>query len=111
MLFPRRPYGLGSAGPRFFHWVVGGGTPAALAADWLTSAIDQNAFAYDSSPIGTRVEKTDARWFDLSMETGEELDRVPGEELIRGLARVRRGRRDAHLSGADRHRPYPRIAR
>ena len=40
---------LGSAGPRFFHWVIGGSTPAAIAADWFTSALDQNAFAYDSS--------------------------------------------------------------
>ncbi|MBM4435336.1 MAG: phosphoribosylglycinamide formyltransferase [Chloroflexi bacterium] len=53
---------LASAGPRFFHWVTGGGTPAALAADWFTSAIDQNAFAHDSSPIGTRLESVAVDW-------------------------------------------------
>ncbi|TME71471.1 MAG: aspartate aminotransferase family protein, partial [Chloroflexi bacterium] len=43
---------LRASGPRFFHWVIGGDTPAALAADWLTSVWDQNAAAYDSTPIG-----------------------------------------------------------
>src|SRR5690242_15506953 len=34
---------LGSQSGRFYGWVLGGGTPAAMSADWLTTAWDQNA--------------------------------------------------------------------
>jgi glutamate/tyrosine decarboxylase-like PLP-dependent enzyme len=51
-----------STGPRFFHWVMGGVTPAALAADWLASLIDQNAGGYDASPLATELERVSISW-------------------------------------------------
>jgi glutamate/tyrosine decarboxylase-like PLP-dependent enzyme len=51
-----------SAGPRFFHWVVGGGTPAAVGADWLTTVLDQNASSWASSPLGARLEAVSLAW-------------------------------------------------
>lgn len=51
-----------SAGPRYFGFVMGGATPAALAADWLTAAWDQNAFSHVSSPAASVVEEIVAAW-------------------------------------------------
>jgi glutamate/tyrosine decarboxylase-like PLP-dependent enzyme len=53
---------LGSAGGRFFGWVIGGSLPAALAADWLTAAWDQNSALYTCSPAAAVVEEIAGRW-------------------------------------------------
>jgi glutamate/tyrosine decarboxylase-like PLP-dependent enzyme len=51
-----------SAGGRFFGWVIGGGLPAAIAADWLTSVWDQNAVLYGAGPAAAVVEEVVGEW-------------------------------------------------
>ena len=82
-----------SSGPRFFHFVTGGATPAALAADWLTSTLDQNSFSWVSSPLGTRLEAISVSWlldlFDLPKSWGGILTTGTTTAHITALAAAR----------------------
>ncbi|HEY7123780.1 MAG TPA: aminotransferase class V-fold PLP-dependent enzyme [Ktedonobacterales bacterium] len=53
---------LGSAGGRFFGWVIGGTLPAALAADWLTATWDQNAARSTGGPAVAVIEEVCGTW-------------------------------------------------
>jgi glutamate/tyrosine decarboxylase-like PLP-dependent enzyme len=53
---------MGTAGPRFFGWVVGGSHPVGVAADWLTSVWGQNAGSYQGAPASAVAEQVAARW-------------------------------------------------
>jgi glutamate/tyrosine decarboxylase-like PLP-dependent enzyme len=60
-----RASGLGlvaHTGPRYFGFVIGGSLPVATAADWLTSAWDQNSGLYATSPAASVVEEVAAAW-------------------------------------------------
>lgn len=63
----------GTQSGRFYGWVIGGGLPAAIAADWLTSVWDQNAGIYVASPAAAVVEEIAGAWllelFELPQES------------------------------------------
>jgi glutamate/tyrosine decarboxylase-like PLP-dependent enzyme len=72
-----------SAGGRFYSWVIGGCIPAALAADWLTSAWDQNAGLYAAGPAAALVEETAGEWLKelLGIPAGASFAFVTGCQM------------------------------
>jgi len=75
---------------RFFGWVMGGTLPAALGADWLTSAWDQNSGLRYATPGTVVVEEVAGRWIlDLQgLPDGADVGFVTGGTMANftGLA-------------------------
>jgi len=96
-----------SSGPRFFHFVTGGTTPAALGADWLTSVLDQNSFSAASSPYGAELEDVAIRWlldlFELPRDWGGVLTTGATMANFVGLASARRWWAERHGIDVDEH--------
>ncbi len=123
---------LGSAGGRFFGWVIGGAVPAALAADWLTAVWDQNAALYACGPAEAVLEEACGAWLKellglpadagFALVTGCQAAHVTGLAAARHALLARRGwdvERDGLggappiriLTGGERHGSIERAVR
>ncbi|MBB5641587.1 glutamate/tyrosine decarboxylase-like PLP-dependent enzyme [Cryobacterium roopkundense] len=81
---------------RFFGWVIGGTLPAALGADWLVSAWDQNSGLRFATPAMAAAEEAAAGWLldllglpltaDVGFTTGATMANFVG--LASGRQRV-----------------------
>lgn len=83
---------------RFFGWVIGGGLPSAIAADWLTTVWDQNTGSGEGTPAAATIEHVVLRWVaDLlelpaasgALVTGAQMASFVG--LAVGRAEILRG--------------------
>jgi glutamate/tyrosine decarboxylase-like PLP-dependent enzyme len=74
---------VGSAGGRFFGWVIGGALPAALAADWLTATWDQNAARSTGGPAIAVIEEVCGTWLKevLGLPPGASFALVSGSQM------------------------------
>ncbi|MGW9268721.1 aminotransferase class V-fold PLP-dependent enzyme [Microbacterium sp. NPDC055599] len=119
-------------GGRFFGFVIGGTHPAALAADWLVSAWDQNSGSSLLTPATVAMERVAGQWLLelLGLPCASSVGFVTGGQLANftclasarnavlartGWDLAERGLRSAppvrFVVGADRHGSIDRAAR
>jgi glutamate/tyrosine decarboxylase-like PLP-dependent enzyme len=56
------PATMAMAGPRFFGFVIGGALPVTVAAQWLSTAWDQNTGLYRVTPGTAEIERIALAW-------------------------------------------------
>jgi len=109
---------------RFFGFVIGGTHPAALAADWLVSAWDQNAGLWGVTTANSALEETAGAWLldllglpasaSVGFVTGATMANFTGLAAARGAVLRAAGWDEARLgiqgaprvrvlAGAERH--------
>lgn len=119
-------------GGRFFGFVIGGTHPAALAADWLVSAWDQNSGSSLLTPATVAMERVAGQWLLelLGLPSASSVGFVTGGQLANftclasarnavlaraGWDLAERGLRSSppvrFVVGADRHGSIDRAAR
>src|SRR5271156_6633562 len=77
------PATVATAGGRYFGFVIGGSLPAALAANWLAGAWDQNASLQVMSPVAAKLEEIVLAWMVdlLGLPSGSGVGFVTGTTM------------------------------
>jgi glutamate/tyrosine decarboxylase-like PLP-dependent enzyme len=87
------PATMAMAGPRFFGFVIGGGLPVSVAANWLTTVWDQNSGLWSPTPATATLEEVALRWLVelLGLPAGSCAGFVTGATVanLTGLAAAR----------------------
>jgi glutamate/tyrosine decarboxylase-like PLP-dependent enzyme len=74
--------------PRYFGFVIGGSVPAALAADWLTSAWEQNVGLFLATPAASVIEEITGEWLVdlLGLPSGSSVGFTTGATMAHFVA-------------------------
>ena len=81
---------MGMPSPRFFGFVLGGGLPVGVAADWLTSAWGQNSSMAHVTPAAAAAERVASEWLldILGLPAGSTVGFVTGGTVANFTALV-----------------------